>query len=548
MAKRPTSKEPKVTAARVTIDRRSRFNPMRGLTPDVLSRQIEDFDAGYLRSLALTMRAFEQRDYTLSAVVPKRLKAPGRNEYAILTVDDSAAAKRHKQVLEGFYNNLRATNSVDETERGGTRLLIRQMMHCIMPGYSVHEIVWNFHASREVPVTAEFRHVPLWFFEHRTSRLRYLESDAQIDGVEMEPGAWLTTTGSGVGIACCVAAMFKRLPLNDWLIYSERHGMPGFIGKTGAAKGSTEWTAMVDAVAAIAANFAAVVSKDDDIAKLETAAAGTLPYPELIERMDRAMAALLRGADLSTLSAGTGEGQGASVQGEETDLLEQDDCALISETLQEQVDRFVIQYALGDDTPLAYFELAPRKRVNVENDVRIDEFLIAHGARISIADAMQRYGRTPAADGDEALAAAAVPAALPVALPNERTAAADADAAGQILAETRMRLAEAVHADLKPVADRLQELLAQVDGMDQDAFDAAVEKFIDTELPALLGKVNATPELQLALEKALTDAWARGFADSAGETRGPKSEDRGPKSEDRGPKADGRDPKTGGDA
>jgi hypothetical protein len=117
---------------------------------------------------------------------------------------------------------------------------------------------------------------------------------------------------------------------------------------------------------------------------------------------------------------------------------------------------------------------------------------------------------------------------LPVSLPNERTAAADADAAGQILAEARMRLAEAVHADLKPVAERLQELLAQVDGMDQAAFDAAVRKLLDAEMPELLGKVNATPELQLALEKALTDAWAKGFEGAAAETRGPKSEGRGP--------------------
>jgi len=328
--------------------------------------------------------------------------------------------------------------------------------------------------------------------------------------------------------------MFKTLPLRDWLIYCERHGMPGFIGKTGARKGSDEWQAMVEAVGAIAANYAAVVSKDDDIAKLETAASGSLPYPGLVERMDRAMAALLRGADLSTISAGEGEGQGASLQGDESDLLEQDDCALISETLQEQVDPFVIRYALGDDVPLAYFELVPRKRPNVTQDILIDRFFIEHGGRISITDAMQRYGRTPAADADEVLAPAALPPPVPVpaALINEATPGKGADApqVGRILEAGRLLYAGALQADWKAVADRLNSLFAQAESWSPEDLSAALAK-LEADLPRLLPEDPQTARV-LAASAALELGAAGGVNAKAAKSA----------------KSEGRDPKAGGEA
>ena len=42
--------------------------------------------------------------------------------------------------------------------------------------------------------------------------------------------------------------------------------------------------------------------------------------PALVERMDRAIAALYRGADLSSISKG--EGMGVSLHGEESDMLQ----------------------------------------------------------------------------------------------------------------------------------------------------------------------------------------------------------------------------------
>ncbi|WP_075088572.1 phage portal protein family protein [Verrucomicrobium spinosum] len=58
-------------------------------------------------------------------------------------------------------------------------------------------------------------------------------------------------------------------------------------------------------------DWSAVIYGDDGSGKIELVEAkannSTLPFPSLIERADRKIAALYRGADLSTMSAGSGE-------------------------------------------------------------------------------------------------------------------------------------------------------------------------------------------------------------------------------------------------
>ena len=56
-------------------------------------------------------------------------------------------------------------------------------------------------------------------------------------------------------------------------------------------------------------------------------------------------------------------------------MLEQDACEMLSETLQEQVERFVIRYTTGDDQPLAYIQIAPISRPDPDGDMAVDRHL-----------------------------------------------------------------------------------------------------------------------------------------------------------------------------
>ncbi|MDR1304473.1 MAG: DUF935 domain-containing protein [Verrucomicrobiales bacterium] len=398
-----------ITPERVAQEKRSRYNPIANLTPQLLSAQMDSFAIGYLPAFARTLDKMFERDDVLRAVVPKRCKDTSRRPWRIVKTDtgsdqaQAARAEEHKQKLEFFYNNLTATEALDEDRRGGARLLVQQMMTSVGFGKAAHEILWQ--PSADGGLTAEFRFVPLWFFENTTARLRFLPYEGSIDGAPLEPNKWLVTAGDGLGPASAVAYMFKHLPLRDWLSYCERFGLPYVLGKTSATKGTDDWRAMADAVRSFIGDGGAVVNREELIELITASAQGTMPQSALTERMDRALAALWRGADLSTISAGTGDGAGASLQGREGDLLLEDDCVMVSEALQQQIDPAVIRYFFGAEEPLAYFELEPPARKNIDQDLKVDDFLVRNGARLSTRETLERYGRSEAEAGEPALTA-----------------------------------------------------------------------------------------------------------------------------------------------
>ncbi len=403
----PTAPD-RITAERVARSIRTRFDPLPSLNPRSLTQSLQQFEYGYLETAARTFDAMERRDDRLASVAGKAKSALARHGFEVLIADgrltkaQRAEAQRHQAALEYLYTHCTATNAVREDETGGFSLLVRQMADAIGKRYSVHEIVWE--PGDDGTLTATFRHAPLWFFEAITGRLRFKTQDGVAEGVPLDPDAWLVTVGDGIMEACAVLWMFKHLPLRDWLAYSEKFGLPYLLGKTGAAFNSAEWNAMAAALRGFGSDGAAVVGGADDIVPVQAGVGGErTPYEGLVERSDRALSILWRGADLGTQSHGTGGGgQGASVQADETAALDEDRAAWLTESLL-PVSRTAIRYLFGSGTrPLAYVRIKTLVRRNIQLDLAVDAFLLNNGAPVSRADALERYGR-PTLDADAPL-------------------------------------------------------------------------------------------------------------------------------------------------
>lgn len=247
-------------------------------------------------------------------------------------------------------------------------------------------------------MTARFRFVPLGFFENTTGELRFLREDWAMTGEKLSPGGWMVTVGEGLMAASSVAWMFKQMSMNDWVQFCEHQGRPGVQGVTNAARDSAEWKALEKAVGDLLAGKP-VVTGDEEIRVVNLSGGHETPFPRLVERMDRMMAALWRGADLSTLSRD--RGYGASLQEKEGCVLEEDDAEMLTETLRRQVDRWVIRHAFGEKArPLAGVKVLVSPKECTADDLRVDEFLLGHGAPLGLASTMARYGRTPARNGE----------------------------------------------------------------------------------------------------------------------------------------------------
>lgn len=496
----------KVTYERVRKSIEYRFNPLPSLTPATLTQAHAMFKRGDLRQAALLWDEIEDTDDICKSVANKRKRSAARHGYEIITTadpDKDPVARRHMEVLEYFYDNLICYNALEQNIRGGTPMLLRNMMDAVGKRYSVHELIWD---PRGGGLTAAFKFIPLWFFENRTGMLRYLPGDYDTQGTPMKPGEWLVHAGDGVMRACATAYMFKHFPLQDWLILSERFGMNAVKGTSPGKPGDDSWEAVSDAVDSLSGGDSVVLGEDADIEVIRLVQSeGEIPFPKLIERMDRAITVLWRGADLGTLSAA--DHAGASVQEDETQALEENDTADLTDTLNEQVDRYVIKFALGDATPRAWVRIKPGQNEDLKLDLDIDKGLNDMGYTESLEARQKRYNRP-----ELEIKAGTAPAPAPEEVPNEDPQTA-IDA---VAAKARGAIAEAVSLDLQPAVDRLTHILETV----PDAgLVEALRTFRAEELPAIAAEVLQFPQSAEAIEALLQDAILSGIqAEGGGES------------------------------
>lgn len=406
-----TTPDATINPDRVTLSVRMRFNPIRGLTAERLTGALEQWQLGFFREAGILWDMMERRDYQMKIVAPKRKKAVARHGYDVLTVDEvpdgmDTLATQQQEFLKYFWDRISVTTAVEADENGGFALLVRQMMDAIGKRYAVHEIIWQPDAAGNL--TAKFIHCPIWWFEGTRGKLRYLQSEFQVYGVDMNPGDWLVTVHDGIMEACSLVYLFKWLPLKSWLGLMDKFGQPGIHGKTDAPPGSAEFLQFVDAVKDFAENWGAVTNRSGEINLVEakTSSGGENMFSQIVEKMDKALTILWRGADLGTSSKHNS--QGASLQEDETEILETDDSRIVEETLTSQVSRIALAWKFGEDAPaLAYLKIRVPEEKNITQDIAVDELLTSLGGELGLKETYERYGREIPKDGEDTLKAPA---------------------------------------------------------------------------------------------------------------------------------------------
>lgn len=469
------------------ISNRMRYNALYMLDPDVLVRHLSAFAAGDIAGIEHVIEDFENRDDKMKIGAFKMAAAVASKPWEVRIAkgeEDNERARLHKEVLTRFWNRIEVTDAFCRNRKGGVRLLVKQMMSAESRVYAVHDLVWNVRGDGEL--TATFTQIPAWCFENRTGELRYLREPGAYTGEPMRAGEWLVTVGEGVGVTAAILAMSKRLSWNDWLLFSEKCGMPLILGNTGAKENSPAWNALLSAIAAIAPKTGILTDLNSKMQAVQIGgSSGQATYKDLVETVDRAISALYRGGDLATMSSTQGEGTGSDAQDGESELMDGDGCAMVSETLHNQIDRFVIRFTCGDFEPLAGIVInPPAETTDIDREIKIDNHLAALGVKLSKADALQRYGRTEAESDDDALQPPpngpqnGLPGGFG-GLPNERTPATPLQTALQGVAKredesgrtttpesgdaSQRAILEAFAKDTSKAAEAVKSLLAEED-------------------------------------------------------------------------------------
>ena len=516
-----------ITPARVTLSVRMRNNPIKGLTFERLVTALDQWRLGFFRTAGMAWDTMERRDYQLQICRPKRMKSVARHGYDILIRDDvdesqKALAQQQKDFLDNFYANISATTALNPDEEGGFSLLVRQMMDAVGKYYAVHEIVWQPMAADDATeggeLTAKFIFCPIWWFEGTRGKLRFLPSEFQIYGNEMMPGEWLVTCGDGIMEACSVVYLMKSLVLKSGLAYLDKFGMPGIHGKTDAVKDSPEWNDFVTAVQDFAQEWSAVTNRNADLSLVEAKASGEAGFEKFLAVFDRSITQLWRGGDLGTTSGKNSTG--ASLQEDESEILETDDAKLLEETLDAKVTKFALAWKFGPDVErLAYLKLRTTPRRNIQDDLAVDEFLATVKAKdgrgvLGLQALMERYSRPLPKPEEDVAEVAAPPAGQKIGpdgkpLPPGKTDVNAEFANAKTLDERSQALVvEAVLSEFASINQRLAAVAEVTDAELQKQKLAAIL----ADLDKLKANLDHDPAVANAIYKILSANLANGIA------------------------------------
>jgi hypothetical protein len=196
-------------------------------------------------------------------------------------------------------------------------------------------------------------------------------------------------------------------------------------------------------------------------------------------------------------------------------MLREDDAEMVTEALNEYVDTQVIRQLFGDTAPLAYFKLVVPKKKSTDDSVKRIETGQKYGVPISQSFVRQELNLPEPDDEDDLIKAPAAPLQQPgnpfFNAANERTGGT-ADARFEIFrAQSLRRLSRAQAEALRPLTDRLSEILGMEDEVQQDA---ALLK-LQNDLPTIYRSVLRDPELIKIWEEILGTALVGGAVDSA---------------------------------
>lgn len=382
-------------------------HPASGLTPDRLARILReaiDGDADRYLELAEDM---EERDLHYLGVLGIRKRQVAGLEVTVEAASDAAIDQEAADLVRAF---IERDTFADE---------LVDVLDAIGKGYSVTEIIWDTSEKQWSIERLEWRDPR--FFRFDLDRATVLLRDGGADQ-PLAPAGYITHMAkvkSGLAIrgglarAAAWCFMFKSYTVKDWAIFCEAYGQPLRLGKYDGSATEADKEILLNAVASIGTDYAAIVpqSMAIDFVKADIAGSHQL-YKERADWLDQQVSKAVLGQTGTTDAIAGGYAVGKVHDGVREDI-ERADCRQLAATINRDVVRPLCALNLG---PLKAY---PRLCIGRPDEVDVDSLvknvaqLVPLGLKVGMSTMRDKLG-LPDPDPDEELLgrpAAADPAA-----------------------------------------------------------------------------------------------------------------------------------------
>ena len=242
-----------------------------GLTPEALADIIALVDQNDNQNYLTLAEEMEERDLHYSSVLRTRKLAVSGMDISIESYSDDESDIEKADFARDIVN--------DKKFKG----LMSDQLDGLGKSYSVNEIIWDRSEELWIPDKYIWRD-PRYFMFHpeNGTELRLVDEEDMYLGLPLERYKFSVhypklKTGlpirGGLARLAVVAYMCKSYTMKDWMAFAEVFGMPLRVGKHGMDASDDQKAALLNAVASIGTDAAAIIPDNMLIEFIESAKA-----------------------------------------------------------------------------------------------------------------------------------------------------------------------------------------------------------------------------------------------------------------------------------
>lgn len=374
-------------------------HPSAGLTPQRLAGLLRAAEQGDpMRYLELA-EDMEEKDLHYLGVLGTRKRQVAQLE---ITVEEGGEEQRHidhKAFVEDWLN------------RAGLEDELFDILDAIGKGFSVTEILWETSAGQWWPRRLKWRD-QRWFgfdlVDGETVRLR--DEGGQL--VPLDPFKFVVCSikaksglpiRGGIARAAAWAYLFKNFDVKGWVSFAEVYGQPLRLGKYHAGATDKEKAALLQAVASIGRDAAAIVPEGMviEFVKTEVGSSSEL-FERLANYMDRQVSKAVLG-QTTTTDAISGGHAVSKEHNEVREDIERADAKALAGVLNEDVVRPLIDLNFGPQDVYPLIRIGRPEKTDTSALTTALAALVPLGLRVSQAEVRAKLRLEEPEDDDEIL-------------------------------------------------------------------------------------------------------------------------------------------------
>lgn len=479
-------------------------NPLRNLS---LARAVAMFEADLRGEYALsqwTLWHIEQTDADLFALIARRTAALVEMDWNIKTVSeakDVSLAEQQAEVLRAAYEKIDNFSEV-----------VEEMAAAFCRGFAIFQVErgeeggLHFGAYKPWNIARDGLAGDFYF----NPDARQISTSALSEDFLLDRNSHIIyQVPRNIRRLALIKFIRSNLSQKDWDAFIEIYGLPSaFVIMPPNIPAERE--AEYEAAALSAADGGSGALPNGSDVRFASEPRGINPFRDHLQYLQQQLILAGTGGLLTMLSQPTGIGSGTSDAHEDTfKTIARGEARKISECLQKQFDRRVLNNYFPGRPPLAYFELAAREEQDIGEIIDHALKLTQAGYRIDVSELSEKTGYKISS-----VSISSGGAPFGNLLPNRAAASAGLianssapDAGDDVTAAVRATLG-AWQTQLEPVVKMIESELAGKNLAPEAALDVA-QRIVE-EMPALIDEpAAATEKLEEIMAQALIGAIAQ---------------------------------------